>query len=380
MELIARVEQEDRSSAEVLRQEMTGFRPRFIVNQVRSNGDVTVGHQLVSACSRHLGIRATYAGYVHYDDAVWQAVRRRKLFMADAPTSMAAEEIRQLTRGPRPGREPGLAVVDPEVGPLAAELAAYGTDASPLEAVLEAIPEPIPDAEPRLVAEPELRTGQEPGPSAMPGPTAFSHTPGGEVEPDEERPPWTTPSDETFYDALGVSPQASREQIEKAHRFCLEMYKEGALATYSLLEPGDAEAARRRIHLAFETLWDPERRREYDLRLGLIPTTADVLPVALAERSFSNQAPSSSSEAVLPVGPLLGADLRKVRESRGISLREIAVSSKIGLRFLEYIEEDRFDLLPPAVYLRGFLLEYARALGVDPRRMADAYMARIASR
>jgi flagellar biosynthesis protein FlhG len=98
VELIARVEREDRSSAEVLRQEMTGFRPRFIVNQVRSNGDITVGHQLVSACSRHLGIRATYAGYVHYDDAVWQAVRRRKLFMADAPTSMAAEEIRQLTR------------------------------------------------------------------------------------------------------------------------------------------------------------------------------------------------------------------------------------------------------------------------------------------
>jgi len=98
LELIARVEREDRSSAEVLRQEMTGFRPRFIVNQVRSNGDITVGHQLVSACSRHLGIRATYAGYVHYDDAVWQAVRRRKLFMADAPTSMAAEEIRQLTR------------------------------------------------------------------------------------------------------------------------------------------------------------------------------------------------------------------------------------------------------------------------------------------
>jgi len=98
VELIARVEREDRSSAEILRQEMTGFRPRFIVNQVRSNGDITVGHQLVSACSRHLGIRATYAGYVHYDDAVWQAVRRRKLFMADAPTSMAAEEIRQLTR------------------------------------------------------------------------------------------------------------------------------------------------------------------------------------------------------------------------------------------------------------------------------------------
>jgi flagellar biosynthesis protein FlhG len=98
-DLIARVEKEDAASAEALKREIAAFRPQFIVNQVRSSGDVTVGHQLVSACARHLGIRATYAGYVHYDDAVWQSVRRRKLFMADAPTSMAAEEIRQLARG-----------------------------------------------------------------------------------------------------------------------------------------------------------------------------------------------------------------------------------------------------------------------------------------
>ena len=97
--LIARVEKEDRDVAEAMRREMAAFKPRFIVNQVRSAGDVTVGHQLVSACVRHLGVRASYAGFVHYDDAVWQSVRRRKLFMADAPTSIAAEEIRQLTRG-----------------------------------------------------------------------------------------------------------------------------------------------------------------------------------------------------------------------------------------------------------------------------------------
>jgi flagellar biosynthesis protein FlhG len=98
-DLIARVDREDAEVAQAMRQELAGFRPRFIVNQVRSTGDVTVGHQLVSACVRHLGIRATYAGFVHYDDSVWQSVRRRKLFMADAPTSVAAEEIRQLARG-----------------------------------------------------------------------------------------------------------------------------------------------------------------------------------------------------------------------------------------------------------------------------------------
>jgi flagellar biosynthesis protein FlhG len=98
-ELVARVEREEPETGRMLRREMSSFQPRFVVNEIRDVADVAIGHQLVAACSRHLGLKATYAGFVHHDDAVWRAVRRRRLFMADAPTSRAAEEIRQLTRG-----------------------------------------------------------------------------------------------------------------------------------------------------------------------------------------------------------------------------------------------------------------------------------------
>jgi flagellar biosynthesis protein FlhG len=98
-ELVSRVEAEDPETGRMLRREMSSFQPRFVVNEIRDVADVAIGHQLVAACGRHLGLRATYAGFVHHDDAVWRAVRRRRLFMADAPTSRAAEEIRQLTRG-----------------------------------------------------------------------------------------------------------------------------------------------------------------------------------------------------------------------------------------------------------------------------------------
>ena len=98
-ELVSRVESEEPETGRMLRREMSTFQPRFVVNEIRDVADVAIGHQLVAACSRHLGLKATYAGFVHHDDAVWRAVRRRRLFMADAPTSRAAEEIRQLTRG-----------------------------------------------------------------------------------------------------------------------------------------------------------------------------------------------------------------------------------------------------------------------------------------
>jgi flagellar biosynthesis protein FlhG len=99
LDLLGAVEKEDAGEADVLRREIGSFQPRFVVNQVRSPVDASVGHQLVLACARHLGVRATYAGYVDYDDAVWRCVRQRRLFSEVAPRCPAAQKVAQLARG-----------------------------------------------------------------------------------------------------------------------------------------------------------------------------------------------------------------------------------------------------------------------------------------
>jgi flagellar biosynthesis protein FlhG len=96
LDLLGAVAREDEAQAEILKHEMAGFRPRFLVNQVRSEQDAAVGHQLVTACARHLGLHAAYAGWVDYDDAVWQSVRRRRLFTVEAPECRAALQMRHL--------------------------------------------------------------------------------------------------------------------------------------------------------------------------------------------------------------------------------------------------------------------------------------------
>ena len=106
-DLIDWVEADDAGAAAVLRREVAAFPPRFIVNLVRSEAEVAVGHQLVAACTRHLGLPATYAGFVHHDDAVWQAVRRRRSFLSEAPASRAAGEIRELARRLAKGEDLG---------------------------------------------------------------------------------------------------------------------------------------------------------------------------------------------------------------------------------------------------------------------------------
>jgi curved DNA-binding protein CbpA len=174
---------------------------------------------------------------------------------------------------------------------------------------------------------------------------------------------------EDLYAVLGLEPRASREQIERAYRFCVGLYGEGALATYSLLEPSESEAERLRVREAYEVLVDPERRRRYDEGQGFLPPDAPLLP-------FPGPTPSGDEKPKLPE-KLTGPELRRLREARGMSLRQIATITKIGMRYLEYIEEDRFDFLPPKVYLKGFLQEYAKLLGLDPRGVASAYLSRL---
>jgi len=173
-----------------------------------------------------------------------------------------------------------------------------------------------------------------------------------------------------LYAVLGLEPRASREQVERAYRFCLELYGEGSLATYTLVDPTEAEQQRLRVREAYEVLVDEEKRRAYDENQGYLPPDGSVLTFPV---------PGSTPAEELPA-VLTGDDLRRIREARGISLRHVATVTKIGVRFLEYVEEDRFDFLPAPVYLRGFLQAYARLVGIDPRRAADAYMSRLSER
>lgn len=74
-------------------------------------------------------------------------------------------------------------------------------------------------------------------------------------------------------------------------------------------------------------------------------------------------------------GESFGTWLRRQREGRQIALREIADASKISLRYLQALEADRFEVLPAAVFAKGFLRQYARYVGLDPEEVVNFYLA-----
>lgn len=66
-------------------------------------------------------------------------------------------------------------------------------------------------------------------------------------------------------------------------------------------------------------------------------------------------------------------DLASYRKSRGVTLRQIADNTKIGLRYLEAIEHSEFAKLPGGVYDLNYIRQYAREIDLDPSLVLDFY-------
>src|SRR5256714_10084791 len=69
-----------------------------------------------------------------------------------------------------------------------------------------------------------------------------------------------------------------------------------------------------------------------------------------------------------------GARLKREREQRGVTLDDIALTTKIGKRFLSALEEDRFDQLPGGIFSKGFVRAYARHLAIDEEQAVADYL------
>lgn len=70
----------------------------------------------------------------------------------------------------------------------------------------------------------------------------------------------------------------------------------------------------------------------------------------------------------------IGQDLKRERELRGISLQEIAETTKINPRFLRELEEDNLDALPGEFFVRGIIREYAKQLGLNEHDVLNTYL------
>jgi len=73
----------------------------------------------------------------------------------------------------------------------------------------------------------------------------------------------------------------------------------------------------------------------------------------------------------------LELDLPRFRKRTGVSLEQIAQSTKISSRFLKAIEGERFDELPGGIFSTSYLRQYAAAIGYDEDALVAFYTQKV---
>jgi hypothetical protein len=72
-----------------------------------------------------------------------------------------------------------------------------------------------------------------------------------------------------------------------------------------------------------------------------------------------------------------GALLRAARQRRGLTLQQVSESTRISTRYLDAVEREDFTTLPSAAaFVRGYVREMSRLLGLDVDRVVAGYMRR----
>jgi len=188
------------------------------------------------------------------------------------------------------------------------------------------------------------------------------------------------PAEPNLYDVLWTHQSASDEDLRRAYKRQRELYQAGSLPLTSLLRGEQLRTEQARVEEAHDTLLDPLRRKAYD---------ASVFPSQPAEAPARNAALDSALEAERTMlqkelareingeTEFTGTLLRKVRESHGIEISEIAKLTKISSTHLLAIEAEHFSELPALVYTRGFVQQLAKFLKLDATQVSKTYLRRL---
>lgn len=205
-------------------------------------------------------------------------------------------------------------------------------------------------------------------------------------------------ADLNYYELLEVHRHATARQIEQAYARARMIYDQNSIAIYSLLRQPELEALQQQITDAYKTLSVEQHRKKYDEFLAGQEENAPLTPQigSWHEQAEPERPPPHSEmtiakpQAIVPalqmseklaqppsaISQFSGAKLRELREQRDLTIHDVANITNVSAQHFKNIEEENFPKLPVRVYLRGYLALYAKALGYEPTRIVNDYLAR----
>ncbi len=198
-----------------------------------------------------------------------------------------------------------------------------------------------------------------------------------------------------YYAVLDVAPEATQDVIYSAYKKAQETYSLKNPEIYKIFSPQEATDWIELVEEAFTIIGSPNSRREYDLeKRGIVQpalpsmelqeeekanseTTVSPQPLAegFAKTKISQYQISTTMEDLIKKQEVFdGLFLKKIREYKKIDLKDFSQVTCIAIRHLYAIENNNFSVLPAAVFVRGYIIQYCRILGLDEEKVAPSFM------
>jgi len=189
--------------------------------------------------------------------------------------------------------------------------------------------------------------------------------------------------EQTYYELLEIETTASQEDILKAYNRARATYSSNNPALYSLFDKKEAQELLKLIDEAFSVLGSQAKRKQYDLNhldqnfSGESPLQTK--PPLKAKKNLSTPYGEYVKDAkfedeIRVAEEFSGSFIQKIRLYKNITVDQISESVKISRAYLLAIETNNFASLPAPVFVRGFLVQIAKVLSLDPNKVATSYM------
>lgn len=165
-----------------------------------------------------------------------------------------------------------------------------------------------------------------------------------------------------YFELLELPPEASLDDIRRRYRYLKTLYAGDSIEIRALHDDFSQELLADyldRLDRAFEKLHALREKNK-----------------AVAVAAVRKEPNYEQRHLIGQIGCFDGPALKTVRERLKVDLQDIFAVTRIQPRFLDDIESEAFDSFPAEVYLRSYLIEYSRFLGLDSQRVLCDYLPR----
>lgn len=191
-----------------------------------------------------------------------------------------------------------------------------------------------------------------------------------------------------YYEILELPTNAAQHEVTTAYDRAKRTYSGENPAIYTVFSDAEARELLSLIEEAYSVLGNKTLRSIYDQRLlssqfslddlsygSILGASKQYYPEPKAEQKRPQyQKDNEFEKEIVAQTQWDGAFLKRVREYKGLSIERISEKTKINPYYISSIEKMESKSLPASVFVRGYVSQIAKELGLSDKLVADSYL------